>query len=134
MRILSAFRDREFSLARVTRALALAAAMVFALLPGITPPAWAMAGAAPPGFIAVCTSEGVAFVPAGDFLPLDAPPGAEHGGRCLHCCPAQIAALIPGVPPLPVAPRWSARTSVPPPAVVVVQTVVRALPRGPPTA
>lgn len=54
------------------------------------------AGMAPPGFMAVCTAQGVAYVPVGDTLPADTAPAADHGGRCLHfCCAAQTAALIP---------------------------------------
>lgn len=54
------------------------------------------AGTAPPGYMAICTAQGVAYVTVGDALPAETAPAADHGGRCLHfCCVAQTTALIP---------------------------------------
>ena len=134
MRLLSALRDREFRLARLTLALALVAAMVFALIPGFMPPAMAMAGLAPAGFIAVCSADGVTYVPAGDYLPPGAEPGGEHAVRCLHCCPAHATAVMPD-PPVPAFSfRWKISVTEIAAASADGRPVERALPRGPPSA
>ena len=134
MRFLSALRDREFRLAKLTRALALVAALAFALIPGFIPPAMAMAGLAPAGFIAVCSADGVTYVPAGDYLPPGAEPGGEHAIRCLHCCPAHAAAVMPDPPAPALSLRWRVGTTEMAAASAGARPVERALPRGPPSA
>jgi len=136
MRILSALRDREFRLARVTRALALAAALVFAFTPAFATSAMAgSAASAPPGFMAVCTAQGVAYIPVDASFPADAAPAADHGARCLHfCCVAQTTTLVSAQPSWSPPVRWNISVEGTAAIIAEAKPGARPLPRGPPAA
>jgi len=90
--------------------------------------------AAPAGFVAVCTAEGVAYIPADPALPplSDLAPEPANAGACHACCPGQAASPPPAGIALAAPSRARVAATHTAPAAPVLRPTHRPFSRGPP--